>query len=62
MADRKPQQPKDAAKSRAGVNDGETPNTDHTRAPDRPVDEEDVFGGHERVDKTDNVDSRGTKP
>ena len=57
-----PQQPPRHEDSKAGVKPGETPNTDKTRKPDRPVDEEDVFGGHERAGKNDDVQSPATKP
>jgi hypothetical protein len=53
-------QPKDRAGD--GVKDGETANTDHTRRPDRPVEEEDVFGGAERAKKGDDVESGNAKP
>lgn len=58
----KPDQPEDPKGARGGLEDGSTKSTDQTRKPDRPVDEEDVFGGHERVDKTQDVNSGGTKP
>lgn len=60
MAD--PRQPKSEENAKAGVKPGATPNTDQSRKPDRPVEEEDVFGGHERTDKTKDVESGGTKP
>lgn len=50
----------DAAKS--GLEPGSTPSTDDTRRPDRPIDEEDVFGGHERTHKNGPVKSTGEKP
>lgn len=61
MAD-KQHQPKHPTTSRSGVAEGETRSTDATRKPDRPVDEEDVFGGHERTQKNDDVESGGAKP
>jgi hypothetical protein len=57
-----PRQPESANSEKSGVKPGETPNTDQTRKPDRPVDEEDVFGGAERNQKGDDVESEGTKP
>jgi hypothetical protein len=53
-------QPNDRAG--AGVRDGKTANTDHTRTPDRPVEEEDVFGGLERAKKGEDVESDSVKP
>lgn len=50
------------ANSKTGVASGETPSTDATKRPDRPVDEEDVFGGAERTHKGERVESPGTKP
>lgn len=57
-----PQQPPREPDAKSGVKPGETPNTDKTRKPDRPVDEEDVFGGHERTHKSEDVQSPATKP
>jgi hypothetical protein len=57
-----PHRPKSEKNAKSGVKPGATPNTDDTRKPDRPVDEEDVFGGHERTQKGDDVKSGGTKP
>lgn len=56
MSERDNDQPK------SGVEDGETRNTDQTRTPDRPADEEDVFGGAERTRKGKDVCSDGAKP
>ncbi|GIK50006.1 MAG: hypothetical protein KJZ75_01790 [Hyphomonadaceae bacterium] len=59
----KPRKHPEASKTaRAGVKPGETPNTDASRRPGRPVDEEDVFGGAERTKKTKNVKSGSAKP
>lgn len=55
-------QPESEKHAKAGLKQGATPNTDQTRKPDRPVEEEDVFGGHERTDKTKDVESGATKP
>ena len=60
MAERR--EPESEKNTQAGVKPGETPNTDGSRKPDRPVEEEDVFGGHERNDKTKDVESGATKP
>ncbi len=57
-----PQQPPREPNAKTGVTPGETPNTDKTRTPDRPVDEEDVFGGQERTHKTEDVESGSAKP
>jgi len=57
-----PQQPPHEENAKSGVKPGETPNTDQTRKPDRPVDEEDVFGGAERTHKGEDVQSENTKP
>jgi len=57
-----PQQPPREPDAKSGVKPGETPSTDKTRTPDRRVDEEDVFGGHERAQKGDDVHSPATKP
>jgi hypothetical protein len=57
-----PRQPESAKHAKSGIEPGATPNTDKTRKPDRPIEEEDVFGGHERTDKTKDVESGGTKP
>jgi hypothetical protein len=53
-------QPRDRAGE--GVKDGETANTDATRRPDRPVEEEDVFGGVERAKKGEDAESDSVKP
>ena len=57
-----PQQPPREPDAKSGVKPGETPNTDKTRRPDRPVEEEDVFGGAERTHKGDDVQSESAKP
>ena len=57
-----PRQPPSDQDAKSGVKPGETPTTDGTRKPDRPVEEEDVFGGHERTDKTTDVESGSAKP
>lgn len=56
-----PRQP-ERETSKPGVKPGATPNTDRTRNPDRPVEEEDVFGGAERAQKGEPVSSSATKP
>lgn len=57
-----PRQPESEKNAKAGVKPGATPNTDGSRKPDRPVEEEDVFGGAERTQKGEGVKSSGTKP
>ena len=57
-----PRQPERAKTARSGVKPGSTPNTDKTRAPDRPIEEEDVFGGAERSQKSQPVEGDKTKP
>ena len=57
-----PQQPPREPDAKTGVAPGETPSTDNTRTPDRPVDEEDVFGGAERTHKGEDVQSESAKP
>ncbi|PZO54806.1 MAG: hypothetical protein DCF16_04285 [Alphaproteobacteria bacterium] len=57
-----PQQPPHERDAKSGVKPGETPGTDKSSKPDRPVDEEDVFGGHERTHKSDDVESGSVKP
>lgn len=57
-----PRPSEDAHNAKSGITPGETPNTDKTRKPDRPVDEEDVFGGAERTHKNEDVQSDSVKP
>jgi hypothetical protein len=57
-----PRQPESGKNAKSGVKPGATPSTDKTRKPDRPVEEEDIFGGAERAQKGDKVESGGTKP
>jgi len=57
-----PQQPPREPNAKSGVTPGETPSTDKTRKPDRPVEEEDVFGGAERAHKGEDVQSESAKP
>lgn len=57
-----PRQPESSKHAKSGVKPGATPNTDASRKPNRPVEEEDVFGGHERTDKTKDVETGATKP
>lgn len=56
---RRPEREQDA---RTGVEEGETPNTTPPQGGERPVDEEDVFGGAERAHKGRRVESPNTKP
>jgi hypothetical protein len=62
MAEKKQQQPKHPPTSRSGVDEGTTRSTDETRKSDRPVEEEDIFGGHERTERYQDVESGGAKP
>ncbi len=57
-----PQPPPREPSAKSGVEPGETPSTDKTCKPDRPVEEEDVFGGAERTQKDENVKSESAKP
>lgn len=57
-----PRQPESEKNAKSGVKPGATPNTDKTRKPDRPVEEEDVFGGAERTQKGEDVQSDSAKP
>jgi hypothetical protein len=57
-----PQQPPREPDAKSGVKPGETPNTDKTSKPDRPVEEEDVFGGAERTQKGEDIQSESAKP
>ncbi len=57
-----PRQPESAENAKSGLKPGATPNTDATRKPDRPVEEEDVFGGAERTHKGEDVASENAKP
>lgn len=60
MNEPRAQGPKNGAK--AGVKPGETPNTSGPKGGKRPVKEEDVFGGAERTQKGEPVNSPNTKP
>jgi len=62
MADDKPRRPEHSKVSKSGMEEGSTRGTDETRKADRPVKEEDVFGGHERTERYQDVKSGGTKP
>ncbi|MGD9979274.1 MAG: hypothetical protein AB7H66_04780 [Hyphomonadaceae bacterium] len=55
-------QPEREKEARSGVKPGETPNTPGPKGGKRPVEEEDVFGGAERAQKGQRVDSPNTKP
>lgn len=57
-----PRQPEGSKDAKSGVTPGDTPSTDATRKPDRPVEEEDVFGGAERTHKGEDVQSDKAKP
>lgn len=57
-----PRQPESANNAKSGLKPGATPNTDGSRKPDRPVEEEDVFGGAERAQKGETPSSPNAKP
>jgi hypothetical protein len=57
-----PRQPESEPSAKSGVKPGATPNTDGSRKSDRPVEEEDVFGGAERTQKGEDVQSDKAKP
>jgi hypothetical protein len=57
-----PEQPPREPEAKSGVRPGERPSTDKTRMPNRPIDEEDVFGGAERTHKGEPVSSPNAKP
>lgn len=57
-----PQQPEHAHGAKSGVKPGATPNTAGPKGGDRPVEEEDVFGGAERAKKNEDVESNNAKP
>lgn len=57
-----PRQPERAENAKSGVKPGATPNTVAPKGGDRPVEEEDVFGGAERAQKGEPVSSPNTKP
>ena len=56
---RQPEHEKDA---KSGVKPGATPTTSGPKGGKRPVEEEDVFGGAERAQKGEPVNSPNTKP
>lgn len=57
-----PRQPERQTDAKSGVKPGETPNTPGPKGGDRPVEEEDVFGGAERAQKGEPVSSPNAKP
>jgi len=57
-----PRQPESQKHAKSGVTPGETPSTPGPKSDDRPVPEEDVFGGAERVRKGKGVRSENAKP
>lgn len=57
-----PRQPESQKNAKSGVKPGETPSTPGPKGGDRPVPEEDVFGGAERVRKGKDVRSENAKP
>ena len=57
-----PRQPETEKGAKTGVKPGETPSTPAPQGGDRPVPEEDVFGGAERVRKGKDVSSPNAKP
>jgi hypothetical protein len=58
----KPRQPQSAKGAKSGVKPGATPSTPGPKGGKRPVDEEDIFGGIERTQKGEHVDSKNAKP
>lgn len=57
-----PRQPDRETNAKTGVKPGETSNTPGLKGGKRPVEEEDVFGGAERVQKGEPVSSPNAKP
>lgn len=57
-----PRQPDRQKNAKTGVEPGETANTIAPKGGDRPVEEEDVFGGAERAQKGEPVSSPNAKP
>lgn len=57
-----PRQPDGGKNAKSGLKPGETPSTPGPKGGDRPVPEEDVFGGAERVRKGKDVQSPNAKP
>jgi hypothetical protein len=57
-----PRQPKRQKNAKSGVKPGETPNTPGPKGGKRPIEEEDVFGGAERAQKGEPVNSPNAKP
>jgi hypothetical protein len=57
-----PRRPDREKGAKSGVEPGETPNTSGAKDNKRPVEEEDVFGGAERSQKGEPVESNNAKP
>lgn len=57
-----PRRPERQKGAKTGVKSGETPNTTGPKGGKRPVDEEDIFGGVERTQRGEPVDSKNAKP
>jgi hypothetical protein len=57
-----PRQPKSGKGSKSGVKPGATPSRDKRDGGNRPVEEEDIFGGAERAQKGGPVESGDAKP
>jgi hypothetical protein len=57
-----PRQSETAKGAKSGVKPGSTPNAPKAGGPERPVEEEDVFGGAERAKKNEDVQSPNAKP
>jgi hypothetical protein len=57
-----PRRPEPQKGAKTGVKPGATPSTPGPKGGKRPVDEEDIFGGIERTQKGEPVDSRNAKP
>ncbi|MBL8531781.1 MAG: hypothetical protein JNK94_08605 [Hyphomonadaceae bacterium] len=57
-----PQPPRHANNAKSGHQPGEGAHKPDRPDPKRPVDEEDIFGGAERTDKTEPISSDHAKP
>jgi hypothetical protein len=57
-----PRRPKSSEQAKSGVKPGATPSTPGPKGAKRPIEEEDVFGGDERAQKGQPVESPNTKP
>lgn len=57
-----PRQPERQKNAKTGLKPGSTPSTPGPKGGNRPVPEEDVFGGAERVRKGKDIQSPNAKP